>query len=107
MSGSDPDKRRHKEFAKKIVRIISLVNTIGFLRGQDGMFNDIRPPATVSIGGLYRFEDDLENRLRVLIDYIESEESGVTDFYHRYLHRFYVASRSKVPSQEKEPYELW
>lgn len=71
--------------------LISLVNTVGYLRGQDGIFLDIRP-RTDSQHELYALEDGFENRLKKLIDSIM--KSNQKDFYLDRLNTYFIKARS-------------
>ena len=64
--------------------LISLVNTIGYLRGQDGLFLEVRP-SDVSLyqKELYATEDAMESRLWSIIERI----CGVSEDRERYIHR--------------------
>lgn len=75
--------------------IISLVNTVGYLRGQDGMFLDIRP-RTENQGEFYKYEDQFETRLDKLIDILM--DSDEKDFYIERLESYLIKSRTKQKS---------
>jgi len=74
--------------------LISLVNTVGYLRGQDGMFDHLGPEirhATTQKN--YEYEDELESRLNKLIDIIlQSKEK---DYYTQRLDSYFTKVRTK------------
>lgn len=72
--------------------LISLVNTVGYLRGQDGVFLDIRP-RTENQNEFYQYEHDFEQRLENLI--MRIRESNMFDYYKDRLEQYFVNSRSK------------
>ncbi len=72
--------------------IISLVNTVGYLRGQDGMFLDIRP-RTENQKEFYEYEDLFEKRLGILIDFLLNSEEK--EYYQERLESYFVKSRTK------------
>ncbi len=79
------------DLALSMPAIISLVNTAGYLRGQDGMFLDIRP-RTESQSEFYGYEDMFEKRLDALITVIMA-----SDEKQNYLERikgYFVTARS-------------
>ncbi len=56
----------------RLPAFISLVNTIGYLRGRESIFTDIRPRETAHEQELIReTEKSLENRLSSIIAYIK------------------------------------
>ncbi|MDP2930164.1 MAG: hypothetical protein Q8N56_00950 [bacterium] len=77
--------------ASQMPALISLVNTVGYLRGQDGMFLDIRP-RTENQKEFYGYEDLFEDRLEKLIGIvINSDEKK---FYYDRLDSYFVKSRT-------------
>lgn len=85
-----------KEGAHNLIQqmpaIISLVNTVGYLRGQDGMFLDIRP-STDNQKEFYEYEDLFEKRLGTLIDFLlQSDEK---EYYRERLESYFVKARTK------------
>ncbi|MBP9728418.1 MAG: hypothetical protein KBD27_03500 [Candidatus Moranbacteria bacterium] len=72
--------------------LISLVNTVGYLRGQDGMFLDIRP-STENQKEFYGYEDMFEKRLSTLIDYILNSDEK--EYYRERLESYFVKARTK------------
>lgn len=73
--------------------LISLVNTVGYLRGQDGMFLNIRP-RTDKQDELYKYEDLFEKRLKKLIDTIM--QSKGKDYYLKRLQQYFVDYRTNI-----------
>lgn len=72
--------------------LISLVNTIGYFRGQDGAFLDFRPPDVTSLQvDLYKNENDFEKRLNTLIKKILA--SPHSEAYKRRLEMYFITSR--------------
>lgn len=90
------DRERNNEnlhdLASQMPAIISLVNTVGYLRGQDGMFLEIRP-RTENQKEFYVYEDLFESRLKKLIDILM--DSDEKDFYIERLESYLVKSRTK------------
>ena len=81
------------DVARHMPALISLVNTVGYLRGQDGVFVDFRP----SVGGkqkdLYELENVFEKRLEALIDKILGSKEK--SFYLERLDSYFTKKRSK------------
>lgn len=75
----------------QIPPIISLVNTMGYLRGQDGMFLDIRP-STAYQKEFYALEDMFEARLYKLVDAIM--QSDQKQYYVDRLDKYYMKARA-------------
>ncbi len=73
--------------------LISLVNTVGYLRGQDGMF-DVGPEIRVALSAdIRKYEDIFEERLNKLIDVLlQSKEKG---YYEQRLDSYFTKSRTK------------
>ena len=86
------NKEELHELACQMPAIISLVNTVGYLRGQDGMFLDIRP-RTENQKELYKYEDLFEKRLKKLIDILISSDEK--QYYQNRLDSYFVKSRTK------------
>jgi hypothetical protein len=80
-----------QELASHLPTLISLVNTVGCLRGQDGMFLDIRPK-TDNQQELNDLEVGFENRLQKCIDIIMN--SNQREFYLSKLSTYFVQARS-------------
>ncbi len=79
------------EIIPMMPKLISLVNTVGYLRGQDNAFLDYRPHLDFQ-NDLYKNERDFENRLRCLIESIKS--SGLAEGYKRCLSEYFIKTRS-------------
>jgi hypothetical protein len=86
------NKENLHELAHQMPAIISLVNTVGYLRGQDGMFLGMCP-RTENQSELYGYEDLFENRLDQLIDILM--DSDEKDFYKERLESYLIKSRTK------------
>jgi hypothetical protein len=86
------NKEKLHDLARQMPAIISLVNTVGYLRGQDGVFLDIRPQ-TGNQSEFYEYENEFEKRLDKLIDILM--ESDEKDFYKERLESYLVKSRTK------------
>lgn len=71
--------------------IISLVNTVGYLRGQDGVFLNIRPRTDMQ-NKLYKLEDIFEKRLQKLIDVLM--QSPAKEYYLKRLQKYFIDARS-------------
>jgi hypothetical protein len=71
--------------------LISLVNTVGYLRGQDGMFLNIRPSVD-SQQTLYEYEDHFEARLKSLI--VAVMQSNLHGEYKKRLTTYFVEART-------------
>ncbi len=78
--------------SRQMPALISAVNTMGYLRGQDGMFLDFRP-MTNNQHEFYALEDGFESRLSALVDHVMN--SSQKDFYLERLDSYYVKVRSK------------
>lgn len=86
------NKEELRDLALQMPAIISLVNTVGYLRGQDGMFLDIRP-RTDNQNEFYAYEDLFEKRLSNLIDILLY--SNEKKFYKERLESYLIESRTK------------
>lgn len=86
------NKKNLHELAHQMPAIISLVNTVGYLRGQDGMFLNIRP-RTENQREFYGYEDLFEKRLNQLIDILM--DSDEKNFYKERLEIYLIKSRTK------------
>ena len=76
--------------ATSMPKLISLVNTIGYLRGQDNAFVDVRPSIDFQ-DELYRNEDLFEKRLYALIEFINSSEAR--DKYKFCVKEYFLKAR--------------
>jgi hypothetical protein len=86
---------RFHDVILRLPAIISAVNTIGYLRGEDGMFLDFRPKDIQEKGvqgALYANEEAFEHRLQALIDYLSTTKEA--DFYRETLERYYITART-------------
>lgn len=77
--------------ARALPSLISLVNSVGYLRGQDNVFVDVRPRTTRQ-RDLYANEDAFEKRLQSIIDKIVS--SPERDALRRRLEEYFVRART-------------
>lgn len=85
------DSGNHSDLASRLAVLISLVNFIGYLRGQDNVFLDTRPPFDFQ-KDLYEQEILFENRLVALIEYVNQSPSAekakfvVSQYYMKNRH---------------------
>ncbi len=92
---SDQREGMDHDIALRLPAIISAVNTIGYLRGQDGMFFDFRPQDIIGTGlqgAFYANEDAFESRLQAIINYIGTTKENA--FYCERLERYYITART-------------
>ncbi len=82
------------DLARQMPALISLVNTVGYLRGQDGVFLDFRPK-TENQKEFYEYENNFEKRLEKLIDILLA--SNQKKFYLDRLESYFIKVRSKEP----------
>lgn len=80
------------EMALGLPKIISIVNVIGYLRGQDGAFSDIRPKTDFQ-PELYKNEDFFEKRLFALITQVNASKQEAPT-YKLAVHTYYLKARS-------------
>ena len=80
------------DLIQQMPALISLVNTVGYLRGQDGMFLDVRP-RTENQKEFYEYEDLFEKRLGVLIDFVLSSDEK--EYFRERLESYFVKARTK------------
>lgn len=92
LEGYTKNKEGAHDLIQQMPAIISLVNTVGYLRGQDGMFLDIRP-RTENQKEFYEYEDLFEKRLGVLIDFLLNSEEKA--YYQERLESYFVKARTK------------
>lgn len=85
-------KKELRNLAHQMPAIICLVNTVGYLRGQDGMFLDIRP-RTENQKEFYGYEDLFEARLEKLIDILMVSDEK--EYYRERLESYLIKSRTK------------
>ena len=87
---------RNQENLKKVIHampaLISLINTVGYLRGQDGMF-DFRPLTIANQKDFYAYEDAFEKRLNDIIDVILASDEK--EYYKQLLDSYFTKVRSK------------
>lgn len=78
-------------------KLVSLVNTIGYLRGQDNAFED--RPHLESNKVLYEMEDAFEKRLNAMIDVIRSSDEKYLTWYRNKMDQYYMRTRgTQVPT---------
>ena len=78
-------------------KLISLVNVVGYLRGQDGAFLDIRPDEVTEYQReLYDNEDAFESRLREIIKAVCVDPKNI-ERYKAVLDRYFIKAR--LPNQ--------
>ncbi len=70
--------------------LISLVNCVGYLRGQDGMLYEA--PRSGILGPLYKMEDTVEKHLDEIIQSILAADQ-VKEVYKERLMNYFVRSR--------------
>ena len=80
------------DLARQMPAIISLVNTIGYLRGQDNVFVNIRP-RTENQNEFYEYENQFEKRLNKLIDIIL--HSPEKEYYQGRLKDYLIKTRTR------------
>jgi hypothetical protein len=74
--------------------LISLVNCVGYFRGQDGMFRHAHPASVADTQKLlYQMEDRVEGLLNELIELLLSSES-TKERYKERLTSYFVHSRT-------------
>lgn len=79
----------------RLPALISTINTVGYLRGQDGLFLDFRPG---DLAGdcqrqLYAAEDAVEGRLWRLIDLVWKDENSQKEYLAK-LQTYYIHART-------------
>ena len=76
-------------------KLISLVNTVGYLRGQDNAFLEIRPKEVVGFQkDLYANERVFEDKLKNLLNKISS--LGQKKIYDYRIDEYFIETRSIV-----------
>lgn len=91
-SVEEGSKSRLYDVILQMPALISLVNTVGYLRGQDGMFLDIRPkPLSEHQKELYSLEHMFEERLYKIIQKLDSSE--LKDRYIERLNEYFINHR--------------
>ncbi len=80
---------------QSLPKLISLVNVIGYLRGQDGAFLEARPDNVANFQKeLYANEDAFEHRLDKIIGIISTDPDHA-EKYRSILEQYYVRARTK------------
>lgn len=78
---------------ESLPKLISLVNVIGYLRGQGNAFTEVRPEGVTEYQReLYDNEDAFEGRLRDVINTICANPKNL-DRYKAALERYFVQAR--------------
>jgi len=78
---------------ESLPKLISMINVIGYLRGQDGAFLDSRPEGVSEYQSeLYKNEDAFENRLNNIIKTICANPKNLED-YKAILGRYFINAR--------------
>ncbi len=85
------DKSNYYRLAHIMPALISLVNTAGYLRGQDNMFLDYRPH-TDAQKEFYAYENNFEKRLYKLIDLLMASDSKA--IYIERLEEYFIEVRA-------------
>jgi len=80
------------DLAVAMPALITLVNTLGYLRGQDGVFSRLNMGIRLEMNNqLYEYENTFNKRLQKLIDVImQSEEKNI---YIQTLQNYFINSR--------------
>lgn len=76
---------------ERIPAIISIVNTIGYLRGQDNVFVNDRP-VIENQTLLYEYEDYFEKRLRDLINAIKTYDKD--QYLNTSIEKYFLKTRT-------------
>ncbi len=83
---------KKEAWVHKLPGLISLVNTIGYLRGQDGFFLDHRPAGLGEYSStLYALEDKVENILSFNLEELCKDASTISVIRQRLLQYFVQA----------------
>ncbi len=78
---------------ESLPKLISLVNVVGYLRGQDGAFIDVRPDGVADFQNeLYENEDSFEKRLHEIIESVCLNEQSQQK-YRFLLEQYYIKAR--------------
>ncbi|HQG57369.1 MAG TPA: hypothetical protein PLX79_00080 [Candidatus Dojkabacteria bacterium] len=80
------------DLAVAMPALITLVNTLGYFRGQDGVFSSLNMGIRLEMNNqLYEYENTFNKRLQKLIDVImQSEEKNI---YIQTLQNYFINSR--------------
>lgn len=81
-----------QQVVSRLPQLISLVNVIGYFRGQDGMFMDLHELKSQHTSELYKNEDLFEARLWKIIDYVTADEAAAKQ-YKALLQQYYLQQR--------------
>lgn len=82
--------------------LISLVNSVGYLRGQDGMFRDEHPRSVSDTQNLlYKMEGRAEDQLNEIIQLLLASDA-TKERYKERLMNYFVRSRSG-----EKPSSIW
>ena len=81
-----------QELINNLLKLISLVNVIGYFRGQDGVLMDFQSLRTNSMSWLRQNEDEFENRLWSIIDYVKADEIAAKQYRAKMLD-YYLKNR--------------
>lgn len=92
LAGADLRQGRIHEVARILPAFISLVNTIGYLRGQDGVFIEVRPQTPKYQDALYANELRFEAQLEDFIDTVLA--SSEASYYKDRLREYFVDART-------------
>ncbi len=89
--------------AHHIPRLVSLVNSLGLIRGQDNYFVDFREPSNPFFQKeMYINETEMEERLNKLIDKVL--KSGVVNRYKIEMYKYFTESRKATLNKEQFEY---
>lgn len=81
------------DVAYQMPALISMVNTLGYLRGESNMFLDFRPH-TDNQDEFYTYEKLFGARLQKLIDLLLASQEK--QFYHDQLERYFIQFRTQT-----------
>lgn len=84
--------RRPSDLANYIPKVVSLVNVVGYLRGQDGVFMNTLEVRSGIVSQLYENEDDFERRLSAVMEYVTSDAEAMK-FCRAKLMEYYLLHR--------------
>jgi len=88
----ETDTENNHNLANSLPALISLINTIGYLRGQDEMFLNFRP-RTYKQTYFYQVENEFEKRLEKLITRVLNSKEA--EFYKTRLHIYFCDARTR------------
>jgi predicted ATP-binding protein involved in virulence len=84
-----------QELVNALPKLISLVNVVGFFRGQDGVFSELQNLRTNSTSLLRKNEDEFEKRLLEIIEYVNTDPVAAK-YYKTKLLEYYLINRGVV-----------